>query len=63
MTESRGLEEGSDAPPTRAGAIVRVLHICNEKGLHARASAKFVQTVEKFDADVRVTRGADTVGR
>jgi phosphocarrier protein len=62
MTESRGLEEGSDAPPTRAGAIVRVLRICNEKGLHARASAKFVQTVEKFDADLRVIRGTDTVG-
>ena len=37
--------------------IMRVLEICNKKGLHARASAKFVQTVEKFDADVKVTRG------
>ena len=36
--------------------------ICNKKGLHARASAKFVQTVEKFDADVRVTRCGETVG-
>ena len=44
------------------GAIVRVLEICNKKGLHARASAKFVQTVERFDADVKVTRGAETVG-
>ncbi len=43
-------------------AIVRVLEICNKKGLHARASAKFVQTVERFDADVTVTRGAETVG-
>ena len=41
---------------------MRVLEICNKKGLHARASAKFVQTVEKFDADVRVTRGQETVG-
>jgi phosphocarrier protein HPr len=45
-----------------AEAVVRVLEICNKKGLHARASAKFVQTVEKFDADVRVTRGHETVG-
>ena len=44
------------------GAIVRVLEICNKKGLHARASAKFVQTVERFDADVKVTRGAESVG-
>jgi phosphocarrier protein len=46
----------------RASAVVRVLEICNKKGLHARASAKFVQTVEQFDADVRVTRGGETVG-
>ena len=41
---------------------MRVLEICNKKGLHARASAKFVQTVERFDAEVRVTRGHETVG-
>ncbi len=41
---------------------MRVLQICNKKGLHARASAKFVQTVERFDADVRVTRAGETVG-
>jgi phosphocarrier protein len=46
----------------RPGAIVRVLPIVNQKGLHARASAKFVQTVERFEADVRVTRAGETVG-
>jgi phosphocarrier protein len=44
------------------GAVIRVFTICNKKGLHARASAKFVQTVEKFDADVRVKRGGESVG-
>jgi phosphocarrier protein len=44
------------------GAIVRVLEITNKKGLHARASAKFVQTVERYDADVKVTRAGETVG-
>ena len=43
-------------------SVVRVLEIVNTRGLHARASAKFVQTVEKFDARVRVTRGSETVG-
>jgi phosphocarrier protein len=43
------------------GAVVRVLKISNQKGLHARASAKFVQTVEKFNVDVRVSRGTETV--
>ena len=52
----------ADAPGPAAPAVVRVLEICNKKGLHARASAKFVQTVERFDADVRVTRGQDRVG-
>jgi len=42
--------------------ITRVIEIINQKGLHARASAKFVQTVEKFDAEVRVSRGGETVG-
>jgi phosphocarrier protein HPr len=51
-----------DTPPLREGAVVRVLTICNKKGLHARASARFVQTVEKFDADVRVMRGSEVVG-
>ncbi len=39
----------------------RVLPIINEKGLHARASAKFVETVERFDAEARVTRDGMTV--
>ena len=51
-----------DKAQTREGAVVRELTICNRKGLHARASARFVQTVEKFDADVRVIRGGETVG-
>ena len=55
-------ESAEDHPPFREGAIVRVLTICNRKGLHARASARFVQTVEKFDADVRVMRGGEAVG-
>jgi len=51
-----------DTPPLREGAVVRVLTICNKKGLHARASARFVQTVEKFDAEVRVMRCGEIVG-
>jgi phosphocarrier protein len=39
-----------------------VLEICNKRGLHARASAKFVQTVEKFEAEVKVKRGQEVVG-
>jgi phosphocarrier protein HPr len=56
-SKSAAVEQASPA-----GAVVRELKICNRKGLHARASAKFVQTVEKFDADVRVMRCGETVG-
>ena len=54
----------ADLPERRdpADATVRTLTIVNKKGLHARASAKFCQTVERFDAQVRVTRGQETVG-
>jgi len=50
------------APKGGAGTVVRQLEICNKRGLHARASAKFVQIAEQFDADVKVTRGHETVG-
>ncbi len=30
--------------------------ICNQRGLHARAAAKFVKLVAKFDAEVEVER-------
>ncbi len=50
------------ASSAQNGRVVRVLPIINQKGLHARASAKFVHTVEDFDAEVRVTRGGETVG-
>ena len=42
--------------------VVREVEIVNKKGLHARASAKFVQTAEQFDAAVTVTRGHESVG-
>jgi phosphocarrier protein HPr len=63
MTEPGEVEPprqgGGEAAP---GAVVRVLEIVNKKGLHARASAKFVQTVERFTAKVKVTRAGESVG-
>lgn len=32
------------------------MRICNQRGLHARAAAKFVRTVEAFEADVLVLK-------
>ena len=44
-----------------AVAIRRSVEIVNERGLHARASAKFVKTASQFDAHVTVTRDGQTV--
>jgi len=44
------------------GAVTRVLEIINEKGLHARASAKFVAVVDQFkDTAIKVAKGSETV--
>jgi phosphocarrier protein len=39
-----------------------VVTIVNQKGLHARASAKFVKLAESFDARITVMRDGQTVG-
>ena len=49
-------------PSSPSGAVVREIPIINKRGLHARASAKFVKMVEEFDAEILVTRGGETVG-
>jgi phosphocarrier protein HPr len=49
-------------PTVPEGAVSKELLIVNKRGLHARASAKFVQTVERYTAEVWVTRGGETVG-
>lgn len=53
----------SDPAPHDAvqAPVVRELPIINKRGLHARASAKFVQTVERFDARICVCRNGEEV--
>jgi phosphocarrier protein len=43
-------------------ALTRDFPIINKRGLHARASVKFVKCVEAYDCAVQVTRGGETVG-
>ncbi len=52
----------SDPSDTPAGVLSAELPIVNRRGLHARASAKFVQTVERHESEVTVTRAGETVG-
>jgi phosphocarrier protein HPr len=44
------------------GVLSRELPIINRKGLHARATAKFVQCVERFQSEITVSRAGETVG-
>jgi phosphocarrier protein HPr len=55
-------QAGADTPLSQSGEAVREIPITNKRGLHARASAKFVQMVERFDAEVTVTRNGESVG-
>ena len=57
-----GPARDGNAADEHAVAVSRDVEIVNKKGLHARASAKFVQHAEKFDAAIIVTRGHEFVG-
>jgi phosphocarrier protein HPr len=57
-------DQQTDSPEAGAaadGEIVREVPILNMRGLHARASAKFVACVDRFDAHVTVSRCGETV--
>ena len=41
--------------------VTRAVDICNARGLHARASAKFVKLASTFDAEVKVSRDGQSV--
>ncbi len=47
---------------TQAATARAELLIRNEKGLHARASAKFVKCAENFEAAIEVTKDGHSVG-
>ncbi len=49
-------------PVAPEGGFLREIKIVNKKGLHARATVKFVQCVEAFQAEVTVSRCGETVG-
>jgi phosphocarrier protein len=58
------MTDQEDCPPAPVieGALQREMRIVNRKGLHARATAKFVQCVERFDSEIHVSRCGETVG-
>ncbi len=44
-----------------SNVLRRAAEICNSKGLHARAAARFCKTAEQFEADILVRRGETEV--
>jgi phosphocarrier protein len=45
-----------------SGALLRrTVTICNRRGLHARAAARFVKLVDQFDADITVAKNGTAV--
>ena len=44
-----------------SGTVSRTVEILNQRGLHARASAKFVKLASAFDAEVTVSKDGSTV--
>lgn len=58
------MDEDCDCPEVEipAGALYGEFQIINKKGLHARATAKFVQCAARYEADITVSRCGETVG-
>lgn len=44
-----------------ASSATATLNICNQRGLHARASAKFVKLASEFESEIQVTRDGVSV--
>src|SRR6516225_3161626 len=52
-------EPTGEAPPPSPADARATLEVRNAIGLHARPAARFVETVRRFDADVRVAKAPD----
>jgi phosphocarrier protein HPr len=51
-------------PASASAPVSRIATICNQRGLHARAAARFVKTAALFDAEIWVRKnGTEVSGR
>ncbi len=51
----------ADPSPSGEPVLSRIVEICNKRGLHARAAARFVTMAERFGASVDVLRDGQIV--
>lgn len=61
MTAGGPEQQASTASPANAPTAARTVTIVNQKGLHARAAAKFVKLAAQFEAAVTVSKKDSTV--
>ena len=54
-------EDLSGAAGIAAAAVRRTVKICNQKGLHARAAARFVKTAAQFQSEIWVRKNGTAV--
>lgn len=50
-----------ETPEEKKQEIEKVFVVANKLGLHARPAALFVQTANRFDCDIEVTKEGETV--
>jgi phosphocarrier protein HPr len=64
MTANAADKITADAAGSLPDVARRIATICNQRGLHARAAARFVKTAAQFDAEVLVRKnGTEVSGR
>lgn len=51
----------SETPAPTPATARRTVEICNQKGLHARAAARFVKTAAQFQSDIWVRKNGTAV--
>jgi phosphocarrier protein HPr len=61
MTFDANAQNLADPAPQPATVARREVKICNQKGLHARAAARFVKTAGQFNAEVSVRKNGTAV--
>ena len=61
MTPDTNAQNLADRAPQPATVARREVKICNQKGLHARAAARFVKTAGQFNAEVSVRKNGTAV--
>ena len=61
MTPDTNAQNLTDPAPQPVTEARRSVEICNQRGLHARAAARFVKTAAQFSAEVSVRKNGTAV--